>query len=303
MDVISRESLGKAVDFLLGDGLVAFPTDTVYGLGGNAYSDKAVSEIFLCKNRPQFNPINVCYASFEEAEKDVEVTDIARKFTSKFLPGAVTLILKRKKDSKLSWLCSAGKDTIGIRVPNNPIALELLRKLNFPLAAPSANRSCELSTTTAEAVCESLQSCHNLMVIDGGISNFGIESTIIDLSQGVVKILRKGVITVEEIGTECGVTPIIWTKSAVKHYYPKNPVVMNVEKVEDTDALLAFGLPLEGAKYCLNLSPSGDLLEAGQNFFKMLRQLDNTDAARICVMPIPKKGIGQAINERLHRSL
>ena len=308
MKVITANNLGFACEVLENGGLLAFPTETVYGLGGNAYSDEAVAEIFRCKNRSRLSPVSVCYPSFSEASRDVEINAKAELLAKEFLPGALTIILKKRTDSKISWLCSAGGDTVGIRVPNNPIALSLLEKLDFPLAAPSANKSSELSTTTAQSVRESLKNCENLVILDGGACNLGIESTIVDLSEeDQPKILRKGAISQEEIECRCGFKLISAESgrseaSKLSHYKPKKPVVINVRKTEEGDALLAFGNPIPDAKYCLNLSKNANMTEAAKNLFSMLRKLDSTDARRICVMPIPNTGIGASINDRLEKA-
>ena len=301
MKILNPEDLDFACEILKSGELLAFPTETVYGLGGNAYSDDAVLKIFQCKRRSQFNPISVCYSSFQKSFSDVEVTTKAELLAENFLPGALTLVLKRKDDSKISWLCSAGKNTIGIRVPNNPIALSLLKNLEFPLAAPSANISSGLSVTTAIDVCKSLKA-EDLYVLDGGICNLGIESTIVDLSEDQPKILRIGAISKEEIEDKCKIKLIIDTKSKFSHYKPKKPILLNVQHVEEDDALLAFGTPISKTKYCLNLSEKSDQNEAAKNLFSMLHSLDSCDAKRICVMPIPNFGIGQAINDRLKKA-
>ena len=303
MKIIKAGELDFACEVLKSGDLLAFPTETVYGLGGNAYSDEVVSKIFKYKNRSPFNPVSVCYSSFYDASRDVEINPKAELLANEFLPGALTIVLKKKVDSKISWMCSAGGDTVGIRVPNNPLALDLLKKLDFPLAAPSANTSSELSTTTAQSVCESLKNCSDLVILDGGTCNLGIESTIIDLSvESQPKILRKGVISQEEIEDRCGFALVEIECSKFSHYKPTKPIVMNVQKIEKEDALLAFGNPISEAKYCLNLSSNSDLTEAAKNFFLMLRKLDSTDAKRICVMPIPNVGIGLAINDRLKKA-
>lgn len=303
MKIIAAGELEFACEVLRSGGLLAFPTETVYGLGGNAYSDGVVAEIFRCKNRPSLNPVSVCYSSFCKAIRDVEINEKAESLAEKFLPGALTIVLKKKADSRLSWLCSAGGDTVGIRVPNNPIALNLLDKLDFPLAAPSANASSELSTTTALSVCESLKNYEKLVVLDGGVSNLGIESTIVDLSkENQPKILRKGAVSQEEIEDECGFKLISAHNSKFRHYKPEKPIIINVREVGENDALLAFGDTIPGAKYSLNLSATSDLIEAAKNLFFMLRKLDATDAKRICVMPIPNVGIGSAINDRLEKA-
>ena len=302
MKLITASDIDFACQVLRNDELLAFPTDTVYGVGGNAFSDSAVCKIFQCKHRSQFNPISVCCSSFDRLSEDVEINKKSEILAENFLPGALTLILKRSSNSRISWLCSAGRDTIGIRMPDNPVALSLLNKLNFPLAAPSANRSSELSPTIAQAVCESLKDYENLVVLDAGKCSLGIESTIVDLSEDYPEILRKGAISQEEIEDKCKFKLIVEDSSKFSHYKPKKRLLINVSKVGEKDALLAFGNPIDGAKYCLNLSEFSDLNEAAKNLFSMLRDLDSTDADRICVMPIPNIGIGQAINDRLEKA-
>lgn len=302
MKIITAGDLDFACQVLESNELLAFPTDTVYGLGGNAFSDDSVIKIFQYKNRSKFNPISVCYPSFEKSFEDVIVHKNAEVLAENFLPGALTIVLKKKNNSKISWLCSAGKDSIGIRVPNNPVALALLNKLSFPLAAPSANRSSELSTTTAQDVCKSLKDCNKLIVLDAGKCSLGIESTIVDLSENYPKILRKGAISKEEIEDRCKFKLSVEEGTKFAHYKPRKPVFLNALHVEKDDALLAFGRPIDGAKYSLNLSTTSDLTEAAKNLFSMLRDLDSTDAKKIRVMPVPNVGIGQAINDRLEKA-
>ena len=301
MKILNPGNLDFACKILKNGELLAFPTETVYGLGGNAYSDDAVVKIFQCKKRSQFNPISVCYSSFHNSLSDIETTKEAELLAENFLPGALTLVLRRRNDSRISWLCSAGKDTIGIRIPKNSIALNLLKDLDFPLAAPSANMSSGLSSTTALDVCKSLNT-EDLYVLDGGICDLGIESTIVDLSEDQPKILRIGAISKEEIEDKCKVKFVIDTKSKFSHYKPKKAILLNVQHVEENDALLAFGTPISKTKYYLNLSENSDLNEAAKNLFSMLHSLDSSDAKRICVMHIPNIGIGQAINDRLAKA-
>lgn len=298
----SQENISFAVDTLFHGSLVAFPTETVYGLGGNAYDDSAVAKIFQYKGRPQFNPVSVCYASINDAAKDVELTKPAEILVERFLPGPLTIVLKRRENSRLSWLCSAGQNTIGVRIPNSEIATALLSAVPFPLAAPSANRSSELSPTTAQAVSDSLKSNENLIILDGGQCNVGIESTIVDLSTSTPKLIRVGAISSEEVESTCGIQLEKGESLAAsaKHYVPNKPLVINATSAESDDALLAFGAPFaHNCEYMLNLSQTADLSEAATNFFYMMHELDKTDAKRICVMPIPSQGIGAAINEKL----
>ncbi|MBR1734645.1 MAG: threonylcarbamoyl-AMP synthase [Alphaproteobacteria bacterium] len=298
---LSSEKISEVAELLAKDELVAFPTETVYGLGGNAYSDNAVAKIFACKHRSEFNPLSVCYSSFEKASADVIITKYASIIAEKFLPGSITLLLKRKKNSRLSMLCSAGLDTIGIRIPSNEIALSILSKLAFPLAAPSANSSGQLSHTTAKEVAEDLK---NITILDGGKCNIGIESTIIDCSGEKLVITRQGVISTEEIIEKCGINRelILFSEKPKKFSFTKK-ILLNTQSSEivgKNDALLAFGPSLSvNCKYVLNLSPSKNLNEATANFFSMLKTLENSDVEKICVMPIPNISLGQAINKRL----
>lgn len=297
--LISPKSINVVVNVLSNGGLVAFPTETVYGLGGNAYSDSAVASIFSCKKRSEFNPLSVCYKSLERATNDVVITGYARRIAEKFLPGPITLVLKRKIDTKLSLLCSAGLDTIGIRIPANPIALNLLSHLDFPLAAPSANTSGNLSHTTAESVNEDLD---GVTILNGGKCNLGIESTIVDCSGEKLIIRRQGAITANDLAQKCGFSVNeIKFEEKTKKFILKKRLILNAASVNADDALLAFGKPPKfSCKKILNLSENANLNEAAANLFSMLQELDNSDAKRICVMPIPNTGIGKAINNRLN---
>lgn len=297
--LIPSENINVAVDVLLNGGLVAFPTETVYGLGGNAYSDSAVASIFSCKKRSEFNPLSICYKNLESAVNDVVITNYAHRIVEKFLPGPITLVLKRKIDTKLSLLCSAGLDTIGIRIPANPIALNLLSHLDFPLAAPSANTSGNLSHTTAKSVNEDLD---GVVILDGGKCNLGIESTIVDCSEEKLIIRRQGAITANDLAQKCGFSVNeIKFEEKTKRFILKKRIILNVLSVNANDALLAFGKTQKfSCKKILNLSENANLNEAAANLFSMLQELDNSDAKRICVMPIPNMGIGEAINSRLN---
>ena len=297
--LIPSENINVAVAVLLNGGLVAFPTETVYGLGGNAYSDSAVASIFSCKKRSEFNPLSICYKNLESAVNDVVITNYAHRIAEKFLPGPITLVLKRKIDTKLSLLCSAGLDTIGIRIPANPIALNLLSHLDFPLAAPSANTSGNLSHTTAESVNEDLD---GVVILDGGKCNLGIESTIVDCSEEKLIIRRQGAITANDLAQKCGFSVNeIKFEEKTKRFILKKRIILNVLSVNANDALLAFGKTQKfSCKKILNLSENANLNEAAANLFSMLQELDNSDAKRICVMPIPNMGIGEAINSRLN---
>ncbi|MDR0632439.1 MAG: threonylcarbamoyl-AMP synthase [Holosporaceae bacterium] len=191
------ESIKYVADVLVRGGVAAFPTETVYGLGGNAHCDKSISEIFLRKGRPESKPLNICYSSFEKVFDDVEINDRALVLAKKFLPGPLTIVLKRRSSSKLSQLCTGGLETMGVRIPSDPVAAKLLAQLPFPLAAPSANKSACPSSITAQQVSDSLKDNKNLIILDGGPCSIGIESTIVDLVEN--KIIRIGAISATEI--------------------------------------------------------------------------------------------------------
>ena len=307
------DDIKKAAEILQKGGLVAFPTETVYGLGGNAYSDDAVASIFAAKGRPQFNPLIVHVAFPEDAKEIVSFSDTAELLVKHFWPGPLTLVLPRK-DTRISYLVSAGLDTVAVRMPSHPVAHALLAEAKVPIAAPSANMSGTLSPTSATDVKASLGSCID-MVLDGGDSEVGVESTVLDLTSPTPALLRAGGVIVEEIEKVLG-TPLLKPAAShaqeevnvprspgqlLSHYAPGLPVRINVLEPSSTEAFLAFGESVRNAT--LNLSPSGDLKEAAANLFRFLRQLDVPEKySGIAVAPIPHTGLGLAINDRLTRA-
>lgn len=304
----SKSAIAGAAAILKRGGLVAFPTETVYGLGADAGNDLAVAAIFAAKGRPQFNPLIVHVPGLPEAEMLVKFTLLARELAEAFWPGALTLVLPRKKDAKLSLLVSAGLDTVAIRAPSNALAQDLLRAVACPIAAPSANRSGSVSPTTAAHVAESLNGAVSL-ILDGGPAAFGIESTIVGFEDGKPVLLRPGAIPREAIEKIAG--PLARAHDAkisspgrlASHYAPDAPLRLGAKDVADGEALLAFGSAVpEGARSTLNLSVTGDLTEAAANLFAMLHALDRCGASRIAVMPIPEHSLGEAINDRLRRA-
>lgn len=297
--LIDERKLISATERLKNGGLVAFPTETVYGLGGNAYRDDVVEKIFRYKNRPPLNPINVCYSSFARAATDVEINDLAERLAETFLPGPLTIVLRKKSSSKISRLCTPGKASMGVRVPQNDLALKLLSAVDFPLAAPSANVSTKLSTTTPQSVAQNFSQYPDLLIIDGGKCKFGLESTIVDLSEEEPVIVRLGALTQNQLEEVCHCHFQRKSERIVKHYQTSKPLITDAMEVGPNDALLAFGEPIPGSKYCLNLSPRGDLWEAAKNLFDMLQTLDASDADCIKVMPIPNEDVGKSINEIL----
>jgi L-threonylcarbamoyladenylate synthase len=306
-------SIAEAARLILEGGLVAFPTETVYGLGGDATNERAVAAIFEAKGRPQFNPLISHVLGPDEAKRLVRWSDTADKLAARFWPGPLTLVLPRAKESPIALLATAGLDTVAVRAPAHPLAQALIRAVGRPLAAPSANRSGTISPTRAEHVAESLGD-RVKMILDGGPCQVGLESTVLDLSTDAPTLLRPGGATREAI--EAVIGPIALSdaipsgNSARKspgqlesHYAPTRPVRLNASTVVADEGLLAFGPDVpSGALLTLNLSPGGELAEAAANLFAMLRALDRPGIGRIAVMPIPQTGLGLAINDRLRRA-
>ena len=300
-------AIAEAGELLREGELVAFPTETVYGLGANALDDFAVSAIYAVKQRPRFNPLIVHVLDREEAGELVIFNRAASRLAEAFWPGGLTLVLPRREPSPLALLVSAGLDTAAVRSPSNTVARALLAAAGMPIAAPSANRSGNVSPTTAEHVREELEGLIPL-ILDGGPCPAGIESTIIGFDGEHPLLLRAGAVPREAI--EALVGPLPQPKGAVlspgmleSHYAPKTKLRLNVNFPHAGEAFLAFGPDTpewDGPKR--NLSPRGDLKEAAANLFSMLRALDKSGAMAIAVMPIPGQGLGEAINDRLSRA-
>jgi len=294
--------------------LVGFPTETVYGLGADATNDRAVAAIYAAKERPRFNPLIVHGARTEDLAALVDFDHRAHALARAFWPGPLTLVLARRRGCAVSLLCSAGLPSLAVRIPGGAAARRLIEAAGVPIAAPSANRSGQLSPTTAAHVAEGLGEGIAL-VLDGGPCPVGLESTVLDLTAATPAILRPGGVTAEAIATLIGAvrseapTPGADTfalKSPGQlpsHYAPGLPLRMNVRALAAREALLAFGpAPLAGAPETLNLSPTGDLTEAAANLFAMLHALDRPEFTGIAVMPVPETGLGRAINDRLRRA-
>jgi L-threonylcarbamoyladenylate synthase len=307
----TREALDTAAKLLREGRLVAFPTETVYGLGGDATNGRAVAAIYAAKGRPSFNPLIVHLASAAQADQHAAMTPLAVRLAAAFWPGPLTLVLERRPESSLSDLVTAGLDSVALRVPDHPIAHALLVKVDRPLAAPSANRSGHLSPTRAEHVLADLGDSA-AMILDGGATAHGLESTVIDARGEVPVLLRPGAIPAETIETVLGVKLERSGDATEKprapgqlasHYAPRARVRLNARSVDADEALLAFGAVVPRTTgQVINLSETGDLLEAAANFFAALRSLDNLGARAIAVMPIPDHGLGEAINDRLRRA-
>lgn len=298
------EAIAGAADILRRGGLVAFPTETVYGLGADASNNRAVAAIFAAKERPRINPLIVHVPDLASAMRLVAFNPPALELAKRFWPGALTLVLPRKADAPISLLVSAGLDTIAVRVPDQPIAQRLLAAAGVPIAAPSANASGEVSPTTAEHVRQGLGEKVDL-ILDGGPAKHGLESTVIGFEDGRPVLLRPGAIAREAIEAVVGVLGapasmgISSPGQAASHYAPKARLRLDANEVHPDEVLLGFG-PTRNAT--CNLSPDGDLKEAAANLFAMLRALDALSPDVIAVMPIPDRGLGEAINDRLRRA-
>lgn len=320
--VSNPKAIERAASILKDGGLVAMPTETVYGLAADARNGKAVARIFEAKGRPSFNPLIVHVNSIEEASKIADLSDKERIVAQNFWPGPLTMILKRRADSGLSDLVTAGLETVAVRVPAHETARALIEACGFPIAAPSANISGSLSPTSPAHVAAGLGDKIDLILADGSCK-FGLESTVLDCTGNKPLVLRPGGISAEEIArildeevsyylgeTDTPKSP----GQLLKHYAPDTPVRLNAIDLEEGEALLAFGsIKFMGVKgkgaasdlpdtMIRNLSEQGDLYEAASNLFAMLRDLDRAEHKRIAVMAIPERGIGIAINDRLRRA-
>lgn len=301
---VTNADIVSAAGVLSDGGLVAFPTETVYGLGADACNDTAVAAIYEAKGRPSFNPLIAHIDSVETAQKYVEFNATADRLAAAFWPGALTLVLPLKPRSGISKLVTAGLDTLAVRMPDHPVGQALLEAFKGPIAAPSANPSGRISPTSAQHVFSGLEGRIDA-VIDGGFCDVGVESTIVSCGD-TPTLLRAGGIPVEAIEACLGMPLAIGadpdTPTApgqiASHYAPIGSVRLNATGVAADETLLGFGaMPSD-----YNLSRSGDLIEAAANLFDCLHQLDAAGAAKIAVSPIPNHGLGVAINDRLRRA-
>jgi L-threonylcarbamoyladenylate synthase len=305
--------IAHAVRLLHAGALVAFATETVYGLGADATNAAAVAALYTAKGRPRFNPLICHYPSAEAAFADVAPTALAQRLAAAFWPGPLTLVLPRRTDCKVASLTGAGLDTLAVRVPAHPDALTLLAATGRPVAAPSANRSGGVSPTSAAHVLADLDG-RIAAVLDSGPCPLGVESTVLDASGVAPVLLRPGGITQEALEPLTG--PLARPLPAAgrprapglsgSHYAPALPVRLGATSVTAEEALLAFGPPLAGAGATFQLSAGGDLAEAATRLFDGMRQLDAEGRRRglvaIAAMAVPETGLGRAINDRLRRA-
>jgi L-threonylcarbamoyladenylate synthase len=305
---VNNKNLSKAVDYLKKKQLIGVPTETVYGLAGNAYSTKAVKKIYLLKNRPLKNPLIIHYFNLDQLRKDVELNADFYKLYKKFCPGPITFVLKKKKNSLLAAVATANLKTVAVRLPENKTIRRILRVLNFPLAIPSANKSTQISPVSAKDVASEFGNSLTF-ILNGGNCKIGLESTVVDLTSKA-KILRPGLINPFDVSKVLNKKTKVHTGSKTikapgmlkRHYSPGIPIKLNQKKVKNNEAFIVFGKKYKKAKNIFNLSYNSDLNEAARNLYKILRLIKNKNYKLICVSSIPRRGIGLAINDRLSRA-
>ena len=304
----SKYNLNKAKKILIKNKIIAVPTETVYGLAGNAYSNKSVKKIYNLKKRPKNNPLIIHYYNLNMLKKDAFLDNNFLKLYKKFSPGPLTFILRKKEKSKISRFANANLNTIAVRFPSNKVIRSLLKKLNFPLAVPSANISTGVSPTEPSDVIDEFKNKIKF-ILDGGKSRIGLESTVVNLC-GQINILRPGSINNAEITKVVGkkVFNIVKLKKIIspgllkRHYSPGIPIKLNVKRSDDKAAFIVFGKRYKMKKNMFNLSPKNNLNEAAKNLYKILRKIKKLKYKKINVVKIPNKRIGIAINDRLRKA-
>jgi len=309
-----RDAVAAAARVLGEGGLVAFPTETVYGLGADATNGEAIARLYAAKGRPRFNPL-IAHVTDAAAARPLARFDAdAEKLARAFWPGPLTLVLPKADGCAVAQLATAGLDSIAVRVPDHPVAHDILRAFGRPVVAPSANQSGHVSPTTAQHVRADLDGRIDL-ILDDGPTSVGVESTIVSCL-GAPTLLRPGGLPRDAIERVLGHALIIAESTndddplapgmLASHYAPRSPLRLNIEDVKPGEALLAFGPTMPPGEYYVaahvNLSKRGDLIEAAANLFAYLRKLDASDIVAIAVMPIPNEGLGEAINDRLARA-
>ncbi len=290
-------------------GIVIFPTETVYGLGGDATNIVAIKKIFKLKKRPFNNPLICHFSNLKAVEKNCKIKKLDKRLMKLFWPGPLTIILEKKKSSLIDPLVSNNMIFIGCRIPKNVIAKKLLKLVNFPIAAPSANISTKISSTHLLHLNKYFK--NKILILDGGSSKIGLESTVVKTFNNHIKILRLGSISIEEIKFKipnikisiANNKSLISPGNQKKHYSPNLPLRINAKKINKNESLLNFGKNNLKSQICeYNLSYSGDLKEASRNFFHYLHLLDQIKCSKIAVAPIPNHGLGKTINDKLKKA-
>ena len=304
----NSNNLKKAKENIESNNIIGIPTETVYGLAGNAYSNSSIKKIFKLKKRPNFNPLIIHFKNINDLRNNVLLNSSFKKLYKAFCPGPITFILKKHLKSKISKIAICRKKTVAVRIPRHKIARKLLSILNVPLAAPSANVSSKLSPTSANDVVDEFGKKIRF-VLDGGRCKIGLESTIIDLTNSPV-ILRQGAITKEEIQKILNKkikfskkNKFVKSPGQLKfHYSPGIPVFMNKKTARKGGAFITFGKKFKDDKNCFNLSKKASLREAANNLYKTMRKIKKRNFKSIAVVKIPNLGIGRAINDRLEKA-
>jgi L-threonylcarbamoyladenylate synthase len=300
------DSIARAVEILRAGGLVAMPTETVYGLAADASNPAAIARLYEAKGRPRFNPLIAHVSGAEMARNQVEWPDLAGRLADRFWPGPLSLVLPRRKQAQVCDLAGAGLDTLAVRAPDHPAAQALIEAFGGPLCAPSANPSGKLSPTQAGHVAEGLGDRIDL-ILDGGPCRAGLESSVLALQTGHAALLRPGAIARADLIAMTG--PLLYAGEAgapaspgmlKSHYAPNAALRLQAEGPETGETYIGFGPSAPAGS--ANLSEKGDLVEAAAKLFSLLRQLDAEGAKRIAVAPIPNDGLGEAINDRLARA-
>ena len=305
---MTKNKIENAKKLLRSGELVIFPTETVYGLGGNACDQNAIKKIYNIKKRPTNNPIICHFANIKDIMENFHLNKLEKLLANKLWPGPITLILKKKNISKISSLVSNQSTYVGCRIPKNEIALKILKGLNFPVAAPSANFSERTSVTKFEDLDEKL--IKKVFTIKGKQSKFGLESTVIKVKENNIEVLRFGSIAPDLILKVANKSKIKFiTKSKIapgnlkKHYATKKKIRIDIKTVKDGEGLINFGKNnLKSKIINLNLSKNGNLKEASRNLFHFLHRLDQSKCKKIAIAPIPNIDLGLTINDRIKRA-
>jgi L-threonylcarbamoyladenylate synthase len=305
---VNKKNLSRAINYLKKKQLIGVPTETVYGLAGNAYSKETIKKIYVLKKRPFNNPLIIHYLDLEQLKNDVELHNDFYKLYKKFCPGPITFILKKKKNSLLPVMATANLKTVAVRIPKNTIIRKILKILDFPLAIPSANKSTHVSPVSSKDVFNEFGNSLKF-ILNGGVCKIGLESTVVDLTSQA-KILRPGLISPSDISKILNKKVKIYKGSKFvkapgmlkRHYSPGIPIRLNQKKANDNEAFIVFGKKYKKAKNIFNLSYKADLNEAARNLYKILRLIKDKKYKMICVSSIPQIGIGLAINDRLSRA-
>jgi L-threonylcarbamoyladenylate synthase len=305
---INLANIKKAKNFLNKNECIAIPTETVYGLAANAYSTQACKKIYKLKKRPKNNPLIVHYYNKQKLKLDCDLNNSFLKLYKKFCPGPITFILNLKKKSKISKVVTNKKNTLAVRFPKHSITRNLLKKLNFPLAAPSANLSSRLSGVCSSDVKEDFGKKIKY-ILEGGKSSIGLESTIIDLRNNP-KVLRLGGLDILKIQKVLNKKILIKNNpkkisspgQSKLHYSPGIPIRLNVKKIKNNEAYILFKKKKNNKSNCYYLTKTGSLREAAKNLYSTLRKIKNDKYKSIAVMKIPNEGLGKTINDRLLRA-